>query len=181
MLSLFDLVLVLNRECSAGLTERHVLVGAEESHHLWHLDDLNESSLVDIEVTPGLGEVGGDVVIEHLARETLVGGENLLGGGEGRGLVHPELSTWLTTSLETVGVLNNLSSLLESVLLDHGSHEDIIGISGESGWGNSLVVGGLMVEWSVVLGRWIGLLVEGGGTNEANKSSNGEFHVSSLN
>merc|ERR1719329_1125831 len=110
MLSLFDLVLVLNRECSAGLTERHVLVGAEESHHLG-----------------------------HLARETLVGGENLLGGGEGRGLVHPELSTWLTTSLETVGVLNNLSSLLESVLLDHGSHEDIIGISGESGWGNSLV------------------------------------------
>ena len=54
-------------QCSAGLTEGHVLVGAEESHELWHLDDLNESSLVDIEVTPGLGEVGVDVVIEHLA------------------------------------------------------------------------------------------------------------------
>jgi len=181
MFSLFDLVLVQDLECSAGLTERHVLVGAEESHHLWHLDDLNESSLVDIEVTPGLGEVGVDVVIEHLAGETLMGGENLLGGGEGRGLVHPELSTWLTTSLKAVGVLNNLGSLLESVLLDHRSHEDIIGVSGESGWGDSLVVGGLMVEWGVVLWNWVIVLVELGSTNEANKSSNGEFHVSSLN
>merc|ERR1719353_2670567 len=72
--------------CSARLSERHVLVRAEESHELWHLDDLNESSLVDIEMSPGLSEVGGDVVIEHLARETLVGSEDLLGGREGRGL-----------------------------------------------------------------------------------------------
>merc|ERR1719353_865434 len=59
---------------SARLSERHVLVRAEESHELWHLDDLNESGLVDVEVTPGLGEVGAHVVIEELTRETLMGG-----------------------------------------------------------------------------------------------------------
>ena len=59
------------------------MVGAEESHELWHLDDLDESGLVDIEMSPGFVEVGVDVVIEELARESLVGIENLLGGGEG--------------------------------------------------------------------------------------------------
>merc|ERR1719353_2236963 len=167
--------------CSARLSERHVLVGAEESHELWHLDELNESSLVDIEVTPGLGEVSVDVVIEHLARETLVGSEDLLGGREGRGLVHPELSAWLTTSLKSIGVLSDLGSLLKGVLLDHRSHEDIIGVSRESGGGDSLVVGGLVVEWSVVGWNWVEFLVNGGSTSEANQSSNGEFHVSSLN
>jgi len=136
--------------CSAGLTEGHVLVRAEESHELWHLDNLDETGLVDIEVTPGLGEVGGDVVLELLAGETFMGGKDFLGGRHGGGLVHPELSGWLTTGLESIVVLNDFGSLLKSVLLDHGSHEDVIGVSGESGWGGSLVVGGLMVEWSVV-------------------------------
>ena len=66
--------------CSAGLTEGHVLVRAEESHELWHLDNLDETGLVDIEVTPGLGEVGGDVVLELLAGETFMGGKDFLGG-----------------------------------------------------------------------------------------------------
>ena len=41
--------------------EGHVLVGGEESHELWHLDDLDASTLVDIEVSPGFWEVGGEV------------------------------------------------------------------------------------------------------------------------
>merc|ERR1719263_865550 len=82
----------------ARLTKRHVLVRAEESHELWHLDDLNESSLVDIEMSPGLAEVGVDVGSELFSRESLVGSENLLGGSEGSGLVHPEFSRWLTTT-----------------------------------------------------------------------------------
>merc|ERR1719240_2417872 len=136
MLSLFDLVLVLDLDCSAGLTERHVLVGAEESHELWHLDDLNESSLVDIEVSPGLGEVGVDVVVEHLAGETLVGGEDLLGGSEGRGLVHPELSTWLTTGLKSVGVLTTLvlssrayCSIIDLMKISSVSAENLAGVT----------------------------------------------------
>lgn len=168
-MSLFDLSLV-SLSCSAGLTEGHVLVRAEESHELWHLDNLNEAGLVDVEVTPGLGEVGGDVVLELLAGETLVGGENLLGGGHGRGLVHPELSGWFTTGLESIVVLDDLGSLLKSVLLDHGSHEDVIGISGESGWGGSLVVGGFVVEWSVVSWDWVNLLIELSSSGEANKT-----------
>ena len=94
----------LEQWCSARLSELHVLVGAEESHELWHLDNLNETSLVDIEMSPGLGEVGGEVVIEHLAGETLVGSENLSGGSHGGGLVHPEFSAWLTTGLEAIVV-----------------------------------------------------------------------------
>merc|ERR1719242_1437261 len=126
-------------------------------------------------MSPGLGEVGGGVVVEHLAGETLVGGKNLLSSSEGRGLVHPELSAWLTTSLKSIGVLNDLGSLLKGVLLDHRSHEDIIGVSRESGGGDSLVVGGLVVEWSVVGWNWVEFLVNGGSTSEANQSSNGEF------
>ena len=47
----------------------HGLVGAEESHELWHLDDLNITGLVDIEVSPGLGEVSIEVGSEGISRE----------------------------------------------------------------------------------------------------------------
>merc|ERR1719353_1567819 len=105
--------LLLEQSCSAGLTEGHVLVGAEESHELWHLDDLNETGLVDIEVSPGLTEVGGDVGRELRSSKSLVGSEDLLGGGEGSSLVHPELSRWLTSGLGAIVVLSNLVSLLK--------------------------------------------------------------------
>jgi len=159
---------------SARLTELHVLVRAEESHKLWHLDDLNESGLVDVEVSPCLLEVGVHVVIEEFSSESLVGSEDLLGGGVGGGLVHPELSRWLTSDGKTVVELLNWGLLLESVVGDHGSHEDVIGIGGES-WGDgSLVVGGFVVED----GEVVFLDLDGGG--EADEGSNDEFH-SSLN
>ena len=42
--------------------EGEVLVRGEESHELWHLNDLNHTGSVDIEVSPGLGEVGVEVL-----------------------------------------------------------------------------------------------------------------------
>merc|ERR1719503_195466 len=38
--------------------EGHVLVGGEESHELWNLDELELSTLGDIEVSEGSWEVG---------------------------------------------------------------------------------------------------------------------------
>merc|ERR1711907_156205 len=99
-----------------------------------------------------------------------MGGEDLRGGSEGSGLVHPEFSRWLTSGLGAIVVLSDLGSLLKGVLLDHGSHEDIIGISGESWGGNSLVVGGFMVEWGVVF--WGGILLDG--RDNSDESKNGE-------
>merc|ERR1719240_1374734 len=121
-------------------------------------------------------EVGLHVVVKELSSESLMGGEDLSGSGSGSSLVHPELSGWLTTGLESIVSLVDLGSLLKGVLLDNGSHEDIVGIGGESWGGDSLVVGGLVVEWGVVLGgSIIGLL---DGYNHTNEGSNGEFHVS---
>ena len=63
-----------------------------------------------------------------------MGVEDLGSGGSGGGFVHPEMSSWLTF------IWCILSSLgLEGVLLDHGSHEDIIGISREV-WGDDSLV-----------------------------------------
>ena len=114
---------------SSGLTKLHVLVGSEESHELWHLDDLNLSSSVDIEVSEGLVEVGIEVLLEGGSSESLMGGEDLGGGGLGGVVVHPENTVWLSTEGLT----------LDGVLLDHGSHEDIIGVGGESSGGDSSV------------------------------------------
>merc|ERR1712196_272052 len=68
------------------LAELHVLVGAEEAHELRHLDHLDESGLVHIEVAPGLFEVGVDVVVQQLAAEALVGCENFLRSSRGSSL-----------------------------------------------------------------------------------------------
>ena len=126
-------------DASYSSLEGHVLIRGEESHELWHLDDLNISTLVDVEVSPGLIEVGVEVRGEGWSGETLMGVEDLLGGGEGGALGHPEFSGWLTTDLGAIIESLGVGSLLNSVLLDHGSHEDVIGISGESGWNDSLV------------------------------------------
>ena len=53
------------------------MVGGEESHELWHLDDFDASTLVDIEVSPGLGEVGSEVSLLGSTGESLMGLENL--------------------------------------------------------------------------------------------------------
>ena len=109
--------------------EVHLLVGAQESHELWHLDGLDLAGSVHVEVSPGSWEVGLEVVGSSGTGESLVGVEDLAGGGSGGTLVHPEGSVWRAI----------LVLALESVLLDHGSHEDVIRVGGESGSGDSLV------------------------------------------
>ena len=129
---------VSSDECSlvwatgrSGL-EGHVLVGAEESHELWHLDDLDASTLVDIEVSPGLWEVGGEVGLLGGTGESLMGLENLGGSSSSGTLGHDESTRWGTI----------LVLLLVGVGLDHGSHEDIVSVLSES-WGDVSLVGAI--------------------------------------
>jgi len=127
---------------SLWLNELEVLVGGEESDEHWHLGDLNVSSSVNIEVSPSLLEVGGHVGILFSTADVFVGAENFSSGGVGSWLVHPEFSSWLSTLIS--GGLVLLGLLLESVVLDHGSHEDIIIVGGEVSWHSrfSVVSGG---------------------------------------
>ena len=57
----------------------HVLVGGEESHELWHLDDLNESGSVDIEMSPSFAEVGLQILVKFISGKSLMGVENFSG------------------------------------------------------------------------------------------------------
>ena len=125
---------------SLWLDELEVLVRGEESDELWHLDDLNVSGSVNIEVSPSLLEVGGHVSIELSTADGLVGAENLSTGGVCGSLVHPEFSSWLSTLVSGGLVLGSL--LLKSVVLDHGSHEDVIIVGGEVSWHSWLSVVG---------------------------------------
>ena len=106
------------------------LVGGEESHELRHLVNANLTGLVHVEVSPGSWEVLGEVGGLLGSLESLVGLEDLSGGGSGGGLVHLEVSV-----RGSVLVLS-----LKGVLLDHGSHEDVVGSSGEVVWDLSLVL-----------------------------------------
>ena len=105
------------------------MVGGEESHELWHLDDLDLSALGDIEVSEGSWEVGVEVLLLGITGKSLMGLEDLGGGGSGGGLVHDEVTVWRTILVLT----------LKSVGLAHGSHEDVIIITGEVRWDNSVV------------------------------------------
>ena len=59
------------------------MVGSEESDELWHLDGLESTGLVYIEMSPSLGEVGGEVSIEVSSADFLVGAEDFLSAGHG--------------------------------------------------------------------------------------------------
>ena len=63
--------------------ELEVLVGSEESDELWHLDGFEFTGLVDIEMSPSLGEVGGEIGIEVSSADFLVGAEDFLSAGHG--------------------------------------------------------------------------------------------------
>ena len=115
------------------------MVRGQESHELRGLNYLNSSITVDIEVAPGLVEVGIHVLRETLTLKSLVGSENLLGGSECILLAQPEGASWLTTNLASIIELLNWSSLLEGVCLNHGSHEDVVGVRGEVWSDDSLV------------------------------------------
>ena len=119
--------MIAHTTCSGE--EGHVLVGSEESHELWHLDDIDLTILGDIEVSPGSWEVGVEVLLLGITGESLMGLEDLGSSGSGDSLVHLEVSIWRTVLVLT----------LESVGLAHGSHEEVIIITGEVSWDNSVV------------------------------------------
>ena len=102
---------------------------SEESHDLGHFDNLDGSSSVNVEVSPGSWPVSSHVGLELSSRHSLVGSEDLSSGGSSTSLGHSEGSVGGSI----------LVLVLLSVLLDHGSHEDIVTISGESWGDNSLV------------------------------------------
>ena len=78
-----------------------------------------------------------------------MGAEDFTGSSSGGAFVHPESSIW-----RVIFVLS-----FKSIFGDHGSHEDVIGVSGESGWDNSLV---LSIEHTVLVGtNEIGLGLDG--------------------
>ena len=139
------------RACSAGLTEGEGLVGGDESHELRHLDDLDVADAINIEVVPGLQEVGVKVGLESGAGKALVGSEDLGGSSAGTSLVHPELAGGLAVDLLAIGILV-AGALLDGVVRNHRSHEDVIGVSGEVGGDGSLVANAVDVL----------VLVEGG-------------------
>ena len=74
--------------------EAHVLVGSEESHEHWHLNNIELTILGDIEVSEGSWEVGIEILLLGITGETLMGLEDLRGSGSGDGLVHLEVSVW---------------------------------------------------------------------------------------
>ena len=131
-----------------SLSEGHVLVRAKESHQLSGSVNGDGSGFVDIEVSPCLIEVGVEVCVDSSSGHLLVGGEDLAGSASGGGLVHDENTGWDSV---LIGDLNGVG-------VEHASHEEIIGISRESSWDDS-VVGGSWSEVSIsklevlILGR----------------------------
>jgi hypothetical protein len=113
------------------------LVRGEESHELWGSVNGNLSGSVNIEMSPGLGPVGLEVSLGGGTSETLMGSENFGGGGLALGFGHGEDTIWLSSLIS--GFLVFLGLLLGAVIGEHGSHEEVIGISLESGWDLSLV------------------------------------------
>ena len=132
------------------------LVRGEESHELWNDLNTDHTGFVDIEVSPGPGEVGGEVLLNITDLSALMGFENLSSGELSSLLVNPEVAIGLAGVLDFFACFIFLANLtLEGVVLDHGSHEDIIITSGESNGGDSLILIELstlsVVEWLVVV------------------------------
>ena len=160
---MFYLVRLTDRSISS--LEVEGLVGGEESHEHWDGLNTDETGLVDVVVSPGSWEVGLHVGGELSTLESLMGGEDLSSGGLGLGFVHDEDTGWGTVLILT----------FEGVVHDHGSHEEVIGTSGEMFWWDSLV---FLVEWAgsvfssgepVIISE----LDSGDGSNGENSS---EFH-----
>ena len=73
-----------------------------------------------------------------------MGLEDLISSGLGSSLVHPEVAR-----CESL-----LGLLLEGVVFDHGSHEDIVGILSKSSWGHSLVLANNGVSKHLIHTGW---------------------------
>jgi len=116
------------------LTERHSLVRGEESHEKRSLEGLNGAGSVDVEVGPGLIEVGSEVRLESITAETLVGGEDLTSEALGGGLIEGEGAS----GLADLGIIIASLTFL-GIVGENGSHEKIIRASLESSGESSFV------------------------------------------
>ena len=128
----------------SSLSEGHVLVRAKESHQLSGSVNSDRSGSVDVEVAPCLIEVGVEVGLDSGGLHLLVGGEDLGGGSSGSWLIHNENTGWDSF---LIGDLNGVG-------VKHGSHEEIVGISSESSWDDSIVSG----SWSEIISSVSGSL-----------------------
>ena len=70
------------------------MVGAEESHELWGLDNFNVSDFVNIEMSPGLGPVGVQIFTESFTADFFMGAENFIGSSFGLGFGEDEMTGW---------------------------------------------------------------------------------------
>ena len=107
-------------------------VGAEESEESGHSVGGNFSLISGVKVIPGLSEVLIEIVVSGLSLESHMGLEDLLRGHSSGDWVEVEITSWL---------FGFLISSLHSVLLDHGSHEEIVSNinTRELSWDNSLI------------------------------------------
>ena len=64
-------------------------------------------------MSPGLVEVGGEVGVEFITAESLMGAENLTSGGSHGDLVHLEVTAWSWVLILTSAVLVN------GIVVDH--------------------------------------------------------------
>ena len=103
------------------------VIAVVSSSWVWNGESTILKSLSLIEMSPSLGEVGGEVSISGGTGESFMSGEDFGGGGLGLSIGHGE-----DTIAGSVLVLS-----FGGVGADHGSDEEIIGIGGESFWDDS--------------------------------------------
>ncbi len=98
--------------------EAEVLIRGEEAHEL--VEDLNTdaANLTDVEVSPGTGGVGSEVISESVILAVLADAEDFSGGNASWGFSESEFAVR--------GAITVLS--LASVGVDHWSHEKFITI-----------------------------------------------------
>merc|ERR1712178_42547 len=140
-IKLFSFHVLHQLHCCAiySLTQLLSLVGAEEHAELLGLLSLDGTSSVDVEVVPGLVEVGVKIGLEGSAGDAEVGAEDLGGEGSAPGLGEGEDTGWLAVDEFALGVFIALGAL-DGVVLDDRSDEDVVGVGSESSWDDSLIL-----------------------------------------
>ena len=120
-------------------------VAEQPSQELWHSLDFDKSVVVDIEVGPGLWELGLEVFSGLLVVVLEVGVDNLVGDGFSTCLVQEHVT----------GRLSFVSLLFESVVLDQRVHESIVSLFGVLLWDFSLVSSSeLFIETEGLVELW---------------------------
>jgi len=112
-----------------SLTEAHSLVTSEESHKLWHLDNFDMSTFVNIKMSPSFGPVSIEIFRKFFSLKSLMSFKDFLGSSCSSGLSHPECASWTAIIIFTfIGIVWN-----------HRSHENIIRITREVIWNYSII------------------------------------------